>query len=381
LAVTNGPGLIRERSEALRAYHKEAGVPRAEVDISGGVDSGCVLGVAVIALGAENITAVHSGINTNPEQTARARALCKALGVKLIEIDLTGIFSELTSLMFARSAAAGHSLTEIEQRIKSDPTILGSIRSTLRAPVGRGFNRLLGNGIRHGTGNKCEDEFLRFFQKGGDGEVDSNCLEMLSKVEIWQLAYALGEHFPEAREVYRAMIRCKPSADLWGVGDEHNDETEIKGWLKVDFTYGQVDAESGAVLKAGTIDRVSQFIDTLLPVDNTGALISPNLEVLGSLPNPVPASAFLFNDESRTASTFLTLYATRSGCFDGFTQEQVEALLNGAKKAERATRHKSNATCPLIGHASISAARAAMVSAGLLTNKLPVETSTDKMVA
>ena len=364
MAVKNGPGLIRERAGSLRKYHQEAGVVRAELDVSGGVDSGVMLGLLVESIGANNITAVHSGINTNPEQLARARALCKALGVKLIEMDLTGIFGELTSLMLARGAAAGHSLIEMEARIKADPTIFGSIRSTLRAPVGRGMNRILGNGIRHGTGNKCEDEFLRFFQKGGDGEVDSNPIEMLSKVEVWQLAYALGEYFPEAREVYRAMIRCKPSADLWGVGDEHNDETEIKGWLKVDFTYGAVSPETGEVTQVGTIDRVSQFLDT---------------EILVSADRTAQARFEVFND-SKTVTAELVRTAASSGCFDGFALEQIEALLNAAKKAERGTRHKSNASTPLIGHDSISDARRTLVSAGILTN-LSSAKADDQVVA
>ena len=40
---------------------------------------------------------------------------------------------------------------------------------------------MTGNGLRHGTGNECEDRWLRFYQKGGDGEVDSNPIAMLSK--------------------------------------------------------------------------------------------------------------------------------------------------------------------------------------------------------
>ena len=84
--------------------------------------------------------------------------------------------------------AAGYDGAELDTRVAKDPTILGSIRSCIRAPIGRGFNRMTGGGIRHGTGNECEDRFLRFYQKGGDGEVDTNPIAMLSKGEVYQVA-------------------------------------------------------------------------------------------------------------------------------------------------------------------------------------------------
>jgi NH3-dependent NAD+ synthetase len=113
---------------------------------------------------------------------------------------------------------AGYDRKEIQDRMKGDPTIMGSIRSTLRAPWGRAANRLSGGGIRHGTGNEDEDRVLRFYQKGGDGEVDSNPISMLSKGEVFQLGIALG--------VPRSILSARPSPDLWGVGEEHNDEED-----------------------------------------------------------------------------------------------------------------------------------------------------------
>ena len=70
-----------------------------------------------------------------------------------------------------------------------------------------------GGGIRHGTGNECEDRFLRFYQKGGDGEVDTNPIAMLSKGEVFQLARGLG--------VPQRVLQALPSPDLWGVGEQH----------------------------------------------------------------------------------------------------------------------------------------------------------------
>src|SRR5690606_15604020 len=152
--------------------------------------------------------------------------------------------------MKASLLAAGHDAATLDARIVKDPTILGSIRSCLRAPVGRGFNRMTGSGIRHGTGNECEDRWLRFYQKGGDGEVDTNPIAMLAKGEVYQLGRAL--------EVPRSIIDALPSPDLHGVGDTHNDEDEIRAMSGVDWTYSRIDWDTGAYVRVGTIELLSR---------------------------------------------------------------------------------------------------------------------------
>ena len=67
--------LLDERIEAFRQVHQETGITRAELDVSGGIDSCVMACLLVLALGPENVTFVHSRFSTNPEQTARARAL------------------------------------------------------------------------------------------------------------------------------------------------------------------------------------------------------------------------------------------------------------------------------------------------------------------
>ena len=124
--------------------------------------------------------------------------------VPLIAIDLSSLFSQLIHDMYQEIEAAGLDIDVVQKAVEEGPfNVLGSIRSCLRAPIGRGFNRMRGGGIRHGTGNECEDRWLRFYQKGGDGEVDSNPIDMLAKGEVYQLAHHLklprinsSPHFP-----------------------------------------------------------------------------------------------------------------------------------------------------------------------------------------
>ena len=361
--------LVNNRVQAVKAYHAEAHQPKAELDLSGGIDSAVMAGVLVLALGAKNVTLAHLGINSNPEQTDRARRLAKGLGCPLAVIDVTAEYESLVKKIvdsLVEAAPQGpwwggiglkspgeRTREEIEARIKADPTILGSIRSTLRAPLGRAFNRLTGGGIRHGTGNECEDRFLRFYQKGGDGEVDSNPVAMLSKAEIYQLAYELatGGYFPNvgtdnnAKQAYIDTIRAVPSADLWGVGDKHNDETEIKSWLGADFTYGKLDPATGKVYKIGTIERVARFLDDR----ESDIHIDTN-------------EKRLFSDSTTGEWCNLIPIAQRHPAFAGVNSMEVEKLLQGARKAERCTRHKWNPNCPALG------SRKDLIDAGILTD-------------
>ena len=243
---------------------------------------------------------------------------------------------------------------EIQERINKDPTIIGSIRSCLRAPIGRACNRLMGGGIRHGTGNECEDRFLRYYQKGGDGEVDTNPLAMLSKTEVFQLAWGLGERFPKARQAYIDTIKAKPSADLWGTGDDHSDETEVRRWLKVPFTYGSIDPETGRVTSFGTIERVSRFLDNSMgghPVRFPQQILFGNAEIHDGLWREMA-------DFSQDDGFFP---------WEDFTPVEVVSFLMAARYAEKTTRHKLNPNIPTLG------TRQELVEQGLLSNELTLE--------
>jgi NH3-dependent NAD+ synthetase len=140
MPVLNPNALVTERIEALRKAHLDAGIQRAELDLSGGIDSAVMAGLLVLALGPDQVTLVHSRFSTSPKQSERARALAAALGCPLVDASLGGVWEVLLAEMKHSLTLAGYDMAEIEARIANDPTILGSIRSTLRAPIGRGFN-------------------------------------------------------------------------------------------------------------------------------------------------------------------------------------------------------------------------------------------------
>jgi NH3-dependent NAD+ synthetase len=330
MPVLDPKALIEDRVSAIRRFHEDVGNPRAELDLSGGVDSAVLLGLLARALGPDKVATVYSSIHSSEGSRLRAKECAAAFGVALIEMDLSKLFDQLITDMRAAMLAAGHDADELDARMRKDPTILGSIRSCLRAPVGRGFNRLSGGGIRHGTGNECEDRWLRFYQKGGDGEVDSNPIAMLAKGETYQLARAL--------EVPRSIIDAIPTPDLHGNGETHNDEDEIRALSGVDWTYSRIDWNSGEYNRVGTIEMLSRFLDRHPELMRPEPLSEPELDALARAAEPI------FGRRHAVVVTFL---------------ESARAL-------ERMSRHKHNPNCPALG------TRSALVDRKILTNELPV---------
>jgi NH3-dependent NAD+ synthetase len=355
MPVLDPDALIDNRVAAIIAAHDRASILRAELDISGGIDSAVMACLLVLALGPENVTLLHSRMSSNSEQTQRALDLGIALGRPVANGNFGLVFHEIMGEMMRCLVEAGFDADEIQARCDADPTILGSIRSTLRAPLGRGANRLTGGGLRYGTGNECEDRFLRFYQKGGDGEVDNNPMAMLSKSEVYQMAFALIARLPAAADVIRATIYATPSPDLWGTGDGHSDEAELLSWTGAPFTYGRVNPVTGEITSIGSIERVARFLD--MKVTNTADYDRPFDHTIEQQ---------LFNDDLAEPNwNMIGQLAMVSGWFDGFERDDIVVLLKAAKWVERITRHKFNPNCPSYGD------RASLVEAGILTNTFP----------
>jgi len=344
MPVSDVSALIEDRVQTLRSYHHDTGLERAELDLSGGIDSAVMAGLLVLALGPEAITLVYSSINSGSETQTRAQILADAIGAKLIVHDLTPTYEAMIDDMQRNLASAGFDAATIRARIAADNTILGSIRSCLRAPLGRGYLRMTGNGLRHGTGNECEDRWLRFYQKGGDGEVDSNPIAMLSKGEVFQLAHGLGVAL-RAEAAYRAIITAAPTPELWGQAVSHTDEDEIGNYLGLTDTghtfYSYVDPETAQYTAVGLIERVARFNDT-------------------------PQGAALFEDELEESDLGQMIQAAQaSACFAGVRGATVEGILRAARRTERITRHKMNPNCPTMGE------RSSLTERGILTPTLP----------
>lgn len=334
MPVHDVPALIEDRVDAIRELHRRTGVRRAEIDVSGGIDSATMIQLLARALGPENVTAAFLGIDSSADSRNLAIEAAQAAGVPLIVSDFKDEFDRIVARMREGLAAAGYDLVEIDARMAADPLVKGSLRSCLRAPIGRGFNRMTGGGIRHGTGNECEDRFLRFYQKGGDGEVDTNPIAMLSKGEVYQLARGLGAP--------KSIIDAIPSPDLFGNGAAHNDEDELLASYGVAWTYSRVAADTGEYLSVGTIERLSRFLD-LHEEHASGGLFGPTEPDIAALAIQARATTFSHLEDDQEIARFLT----------------------SARHIEASTRHKWNPNCPALGD------RDDLVARGILTNDLP----------
>lgn len=329
--------LIENRVNGIKAYHEKVGITRAQLDVSGGVDSAVMLGLLAKAVGPENITAVYSSIDSSKNSEQRAIEVAETFGVPLINLNLSDIFDLIVNRSIQGAFAAGldDSKEVIASRIADDPTVNGSLRSCIRAPIGRYLNRLMGNGIRHGTGNECEDRWLRFYQKGGDGEVDTNPIAMLSKGEVFQLAIGLG--------VPQSVVSALPSPDLQGVGEAgHNDEDELKALTGVDWTYSKVNPDTGEYTSVGTIERMSRALDQ-------GAFES-----------------LLFRDGCTVENSVNMDWVGFETFFPELSTEELLKMLISCKKLESRTRHKYNPSIPCIGFG-----REDLLEIGAVTNELP----------
>ncbi|MEZ6184446.1 MAG: NAD(+) synthase [Planctomycetota bacterium] len=75
----------------IRDFLDKNRLPGAVVGVSGGVDSALVLALATEALGPGRVRALHLPLRyTSAESRALSRALCRNLGVELLELDLQG---------------------------------------------------------------------------------------------------------------------------------------------------------------------------------------------------------------------------------------------------------------------------------------------------
>lgn len=365
MPVLNTDALIQNRVEAIRQYHKEVGLEKAELDLSGGVDSAVMLGLLVRALGANNVIAVFSDLNSSPNAKARALECALAFDVRLCFIQLTDIYDDLVYRIAKSAEDAGYPFSFDG---KATALQFGAFRSTLRAPIGRAFNRFLGGGIRHGTGNEDEDRFLRFYQKGGDGEVDTNPIAMLSKGEVFQLARALG--------VPCSILTARPSPDLWGVGEAHNDEDEIRGYLFGDAEvpegttfYSYIDVDTGEYTHVGLIERIARCEDWIFwesPEWSEGSTLSQALTSRLDV-HSERHQASLFEKSSLTPIAEIpdAVVEIRNRFFPEYTYAFVRDLLLAARRVEAMTAHKANPNIPTLGD------RMGLEDAGILTSVLP----------
>ncbi|MBW4437708.1 MAG: NAD+ synthase [Pleurocapsa minor GSE-CHR-MK-17-07R] len=185
--------------------HK-AGMKRAVLGLSGGIDSAVSAYLSALALGPENVLAVRMPYkSSSADSLSDADAVIQALGLQHLTVEITGMADPL----FAQ-------FPEMSNGRKGN--IMARLRMTVLYDQSVAFG-----GLVMGTSNKTE-LLLGYSTVYGDSGVALQPIGDLYKTQLRQLAAALG--VPQSLQVK------PPSADLW---EGQTDEGELG------FTYADVD--------------------------------------------------------------------------------------------------------------------------------------------
>lgn len=245
--------------EWIRERVKEAGVQSVVFGMSGGADSALVGILCKRAF--PDALAVMMPCQSSNESLTRAAEVCDKFEIQHVVIDLERAFTSirdqyqaeanLRSLYFlgedkniALGTSVEHDGTASSTYIRhSNFMAQAALRSCLRAPTLDYIAKRRG-ALVVGTGNRDEDEHMRYYQKRGDGAVDISPIAKLHKSEVYQLLSFFG--CPES------VIVAPPSADLWGPDSGQEDEKEmgltyqeVEWATQINDQYGLVSGYSG----------------------------------------------------------------------------------------------------------------------------------------
>jgi len=186
----------------IRKQVTEANAKGVVLGLSGGLDSS-VVGVLCKKAFPDNTLGLIMPCFNDPKDIEHAKLLAKKFNIKIKEINLEGIFENLTNM-----------LGEKEYKKDNKNLAIANIKPRLRMLILYYFANKF-NYLVVGTGNKSE-RMIGYFTKYGDNGCDIMPIGNLLKTEVKELA--------EILEIPKEIIEKKPSAGLW---KGQTDEDEI----------------------------------------------------------------------------------------------------------------------------------------------------------
>lgn len=186
-----------------------SGAGGAVIGMSGGIDSAVAAALLKEALGADKVLAVQMPCHSLSLDAEHARLVSEALGIKMIEADLSNPFDAYMQMINAVMPPSKLASANIKPRLRM--ITVYAIAQTLGYLV-------------CGTGNK-DELTVGYFTKYGDGGSDFMPLADLTKGEVRAMARLLN--------IPSVVIDKPPSAGLW---EGQTDEQEMG------LTYDTLDA-------------------------------------------------------------------------------------------------------------------------------------------
>jgi len=202
----------------LREEVRSAGLERAVIGLSGGVDSAVVAGLCARAFGAENVLAVLLPYRrSSPASVTDARSVAEALGLTARHVDISRMAD---GYLDQEGVTAPHRAGNVLARCRM--TVLYDLSAEWR-------------GLVIGTSNKTEI-LLGYSTQWGDSAHAINPLGDLYKHQVYQLARHL--------ELPAEVVDKPPSADLF---EGQTDEDELGfGYDEADrLLYRMIDRRHG----------------------------------------------------------------------------------------------------------------------------------------
>ena len=224
----------------LREEVGVAGLSRAVIGLSGGIDSAVSAALAARAFGPSEVLCVMMPYRTsNPDSLADARRVAEGLGVETRQVDISPMVD-------------GY----VDGECVTDPTRRGNVMARCRMTVLYDLSVDWG-GLVIGTSNKTE-MLLGYSTQWGDAAHAVNPLGDLYKHQVYQLARHL--------ELPDEVIDKPPSADLF---EGQTDEAELG------FSYEQADLLLYEMVdrRLGPAELVAAGFDEKLVRDVVGRVV------------------------------------------------------------------------------------------------------------
>jgi nicotinamidase/pyrazinamidase len=213
--------LLERKAVRLREIIEGAGRSVAVVGLSGGIDSAVSLGLAIKAVGADNVLAIRlPSRHTEQVHLDDAEETARALALPAENMLTASIEPILEGLAAARPGVAGDDLRFGNASARARMIVIYDLAQER-------------HGLVIGTENRTEN-YLGYFTRFGDAASDVEPITDLYKTEVRSAARALG--IPER------MITKHPTAGLWG---GQTDEDELG------FTYHDADLALAATQDLG----------------------------------------------------------------------------------------------------------------------------------
>jgi NAD+ synthase len=238
MAIVNAARTAEHITTWIKDYATKAGIKTLVLGLSGGVDS------ALVALLCKRtgipVFAVNMPCHSSDSAYQRAKEFAEDYDIRMVRIDLSSAHEKISS----QDLGGLREVVTLEQSNSAD----SALRSCLRSPI-LSFIAHATDGLIVGTGNRSEDNLIRYFQKFGDGCVDIAPITDLFKSEVYELFVYLAKlQAPNKEEksigillnttnysgdvsgIRNSALRilyAKPTADLKGPDSGQEDEKDL----------------------------------------------------------------------------------------------------------------------------------------------------------